>query len=930
MSLKKQKLLTLSKILSFINLLNLTLMKTTVLLSLLILTPALFSQDLEISELTCEYLTTPVGIDCHKPRLSWKIKTSERNMMQKAYSIRVSKSPSFTGNLVWKSGKINSSESNLVPYKGPDLKATQRYYWQVKIWDNNGNQSDWSPSTFWEMGILNTDEWKAKWIEPVQDTLHPNGPVLTLRKDFSLTKDIVRARVYVTAHGLYELHLNGQKVGKNLFTPGWTVYPKRLQYQVYDITGMIRKGQNTVGSMLGEGWYKGIFGYENKWGHYGKKVGLLCQLEIEYADGTKETIATDGSWKATKDGPITMNSIYNGEIYNAMKELSGWDQPGYNDARWKPVNIADYSLMNLVASESVPVREIQELKPVKIWTTPKGTLVADMGQNMVGWVRLRVQGPAGTTITLRHAEVLDKYGEVYTDNLRTAKATIRYTLKGDGIETYEPRFTFMGFRYVAVEGFPGELKPDNLTGIVIHSDMKPTGTFECSDSLIDQLQHNIQWGQKGNFLDIPTDCPQRDERLGWTGDAQVFMRTASFNMDVVPFFSKWLKDLDAEQDDRGAVPFTIPNILGDVSPSAGWSDVATIAPWTIYRVFGDKRLLEQQYPVMKKYVDYIRKVAGTSYIWKGGSIFGDWLFYKPASTNWTQPDGYTDKDLIATAFFGYSTKILIRAAKELGKEDDVKEYAGVFDNIKKAFNENFVTPAGQVLSNSQTSYVLALQFDLLPDSQKTRAVKYLVQHIRDRNDHLSTGFLGTPYICHVLSDNGYTDLAYNLLLQQTYPSWLYPVKMGATTIWERWDGIKPDSTFQNDEMNSFNHYAYGAIGDWMYQVVAGIRIGAPGYKRILICPQPDPRLNYAKATYESEYGEIESGWKFEDGGLKVNVTIPPNTTAEITLIKTTLANVKESGKPITQTFKNAKEEDGNVILEAGSGKYTFTVNKNIL
>lgn len=884
-----------------------------------------YSQKLGVYDLTSEQLVNPVGIETMQPRLSWKIKASGRNMIQNAYSIRVSESPSFSNNIVWKSGKINSSSSNLVAYNGPALESVKRYYWQVKIWDNKKNQSKWSTPAYWEMGILNTKEWRAKWIEPVQDTL-PNGPALTLRKDFAISKKITKARIYATAHGLYELHLNGKKVGDALFTPGWTSYKKRLQYQVYDITDLLKSGENTVGAILGDGWYKGHVSWPIRWGYYGKKLGLYCQLEIEFTDGTKELIITDESWKGTTQGPITLNSIFHGESYNALEELDDWDKPGYDFSSWKSVAVTDYNLDNLVPTISDPVRKIQELKPIKIWRTPKGTLVADMGQNMVGWVRLNVQGSAGTTLTLRYAEVLDKEGEFYTANLREARATTTYTLKGKGVEINEPKFTFMGFRYVAIEGFPGELKLENLTGIVIHSDLEPTGTFECSNPLINQLQKNIQWGQKGNFLDIPTDCPQRDERMGWTGDAQVFVRTAAFNMDVASFFTKWLKDMDADQKENGAIPFVIPNVVGS-KPSAGWADVVTIAPWTMYQVYGDKRILEQQYPSMKKYVEFMRREAGDDYIWKGGSVFGDWLFYRPGLEDWGVSDGHTNHDFIATAFYAYSTRILMQTAQVLGKEIDVKQYATVYKKIKKAFNESYITSIGRTISDSQTSYVLALMFDLLPEEQRPKALNYLVQNIKDRKNHLSTGFLGTPYICHVLSANGKTNVAYDLLLQETFPSWIYPVKMGATTIWERWDGIKTDSTFQTVTMNSFNHYAYGAIGDWMYRVVAGIEIGKPGYKQIIISPKPDARLGYAKATYDSRYGRIESGWKLDGNHLKVNVVIPPNTKAKIILPKTTISRVAENGKSISHTFENAREIDGDVVFEVGSGKYKFDVTQ---
>ena len=523
----------------------------------LLLMGQIMAQSLGLYDLTCEHRLNPIGIEKEQPRFSWKIRTAQRNVTQAYYAIRVATTEDFSNDVIWESGKVLSPNSNLVKYTGPVLESTQRYYWQVKISDNYNNTSGWSETYLWEMGILNLHEWKAKWIEPQQDTL-PNGPALSVRKSFNITKKVVRARVYATAHGLYELYLNGSKVSDDLFTPGWTSYHKRLQYRVYDISKLLLSGENTVGALLGDGWYKGNIGWATQSGYYGRKIGLYCQLILEYDDGTKETIISDESWKSTSKGAISMNSIYNGENYNANLEIKDWCSPDYDDHEWNNVQVADYKLENLVPSTSVPVKKIEEIIPIKIWTTPNGTLVADMGQNMVGWVRLKVQGEKGNTITLKYAEVLDKEGEFYTDNLRSAEATTQYTLNGNGVETYEPRFTFMGFRYVSIDGFSGTLSPDNITGIVIHSDMEISGEFECSSPLINQLQKNITWGQKGNFLDIPTDCPQRDERMGWTGDAQAFVRTAAYNMDVAAFFTKWLQDLEADQSNQGAVPFVVP------------------------------------------------------------------------------------------------------------------------------------------------------------------------------------------------------------------------------------------------------------------------------------------------------------------------------------------------------------------------------------
>ena len=891
-----------------------------------------YAQDLALKELTVDHKINPVGIDNRQPAFSWKITGPGYGIIQTAYSLRVATDEKFSSSkIVWESGKVITGESILQTYKGPELKSGQKYFWQVKIWDSKGKESKWSTVAFWEMGLLSPSEWKAKWIEMDADTLR-FSPAPHFRKEFPLSKTIASARVYITSHGFYELHINGKKIGDQVLTPGWTSYGKRLQYQVYDVTNALIKGNNAVGAVLGDGWYRGTLAWGNNWAVYGKHLGVLVQLKITYTDGSESLILSDETWKASNDGAIRMNDIYDGETYDANKKLTGWDIAGYNDQKWQGVKIGIYNNSNLIASEGVPVRKIQEIRPVKIFRTPNGKLIADMGQNMVGWLRLKVSGAKGTVVTLRHAEVMDKYGEFYTTNLRAAKCQLTYTLSGSGEEIYEPRFTFMGFRFVEVTGFPGELTADNLTGVVVHSDMAVTGTYESSDPLLNQLQHNIQWGQKGNFVDVPTDCPQRDERLGWTGDAQAFCRTAAYNMNVSSFFTKWLKDVAADQKPGGEVPDVIPDILNKqgaltAQPSAGWGDVSVITPWTMYLVYGDKNFLSNQYQSMKAWVEYIRKKAGDSYIWKGGSKYGDWLFYHPPVNNHTEADGYTEHDFIATAFYAYSASILAEAAKALGKEDDSKTYTELYNKIREVFINEYVTKAGRVGTCSQTSYVLALKFNLLPENLRAKAAEFLVNDIKSRGNHLSTGFLGTPYLCHVLSDNGYTDTAYDLLLQQSYPSWLYPVKMGATTIWERWDGEKTDSTFQDPGMNSFNHYAYGAIGDWMYRVSAGIETMGPGYKHILIQPHPSKKLSYSRATFESSYGTVSSGWERKDGKVVIKVKIPANTTATIILPAASQDKVTEGGKPLAQNiyFKDIKNSDNKVIMQAGSGDYTFEI-----
>jgi alpha-L-rhamnosidase len=899
----------------------------------IILSTIMVAQDLTLYDLTCEHKVNPLGVDVLQPRLSWKLSSTGYNVMQTAYSLRVSADDRFSASgITWNTGKVMSQESILIPYAGPELKAGKRYYWQVKVWDNRGKESKWSEPAFWETGLISPEAWTARWIELEGDT-NRYSPSPHFRKEFSISKKVVSARAYVTSHGLYELHLNGKKVGNQVLTPGWTSYGKRLQYQVYDVTSLLENGANAIGAVLGDGWFRGTLAWGNNWAIYGKRLGLLLELKITYADGTESTILTDDTWKGFADGAIRMNDLYNGETYDATKKLTGWNLKNYNDSGWQKVRIGNYSYGNLIASEGYPVRKIQEIKPVRIFRSPKGSLIADMGQNMVGWVRLKVAGPKGTIITLRHAEVLDKYGEFYTENLRSAKCQITYTLAGTGPETYEPRFTFMGFRYVEVSGYPGELTVDNLTGVVVHSDMPSTGSYESSNELIDQLQHNIRWGQQGNFVDVPTDCPQRDERLGWTGDAQAFSRTAAFNYDVSAFFTKWLKDLAADQKPGGEVPDVIPDVLNrqdakTASPSAGWGDVSVIVPWTMFTVYNDMKLLETQYPSMKAWVEYIRKKAGDSYIWKGGSKYGDWLFYHPPVNNHSEPDGFTEHDFIATAFYAYSTSLLAKAAAALGNTSDEKEYTDLFNKIKKVFINEYVTSAGRVGTNSQTSYVLALKFNLLPENLRPLAAEFLVSNIKSRRNHLSTGFLGTPFICHVLASSGYTEVAYDLLLQETYPSWLYPVKMGATTIWERWDGQKTDSTFQDPGMNSFNHYAYGAIGDWMYRVSAGIETLSPGYKHLLIQPHPTAKMRFSRASFESPYGKVESGWEKTEGKTIVNVKIPANTTAVINLPSASAAKVLVNGRPFTTEtgFSDINQQEGNLIFKSGSGAYVFEIS----
>jgi alpha-L-rhamnosidase len=894
--------------------------------------PGKAQMKIEVAELHTEYKKNPIGIDVRRPRLAWQIRSAQRGVVQSAYQIRVARNERVLGSpgdTVWDSGKVTSDESVHCVYAGPPLQSGQRYYWQARIWDGGGVASDWSAPAYWEMGLLESTDWQANWIEPdLQEDTSKSGPVAMLRGVFTLSEDVQQARAYVTSHGLYEMRLNGRRVGDQLFTPGWTSYNKRLQYQTYDVTSLVRRGDNAVGVLLGNGWYRGNVGFTGQRNRYGKTLAALMQIKVTYKSGKVETATTNRTWKSTT-GPILMSEIYRGETYDARLEKTGWAEPGFDDHDWSGVKVASYSKDILVAPAGPPVRKTEEVKPVKVFKTPGGDTVADMGQNMVGWVRLTAQGPAGTTVTLRHAEVLDSQGNFYVQNLRGAEQKVQYTLKGKGIEVFEPHFTFQGFRYLAVDGYPGELGPDALTGIVIHSNITPASEFETSSELINQLQHNIIWGQKGNFLDVPTDCPQRDERLGWTGDAQVFSRTAAFNMDVAGFFTKWLRDLAADQYESGSVPHVIPDALGTPKKPAGgsaaWADASVIIPWNMYLSYGDKRILEEQYASMAKWVEYERVRAGDDFIWDGDFHFGDWLAF--ATTRADYPGATTGKDLIATAFFAHSTDLLARIARVLGKQEDAAKYSDLLLKIKSAFCREYVTETGRVGENTQTAYAVALQFDLLPEDLRPVAARRLAQEIRERR-HLTTGFVGTPYLCHVLSRYGYLDEAYMLLNREEYPSWLYPVKQGATTIWERWDGQKPDGSFQDKGMNSFNHYAYGAIGEWMYRVMAGIEIDeqAPGYKHVLIQPRSGGGFTNVKASHISMYGKVSSAWNLKDGRFELAVEIPANTRATVRLPNADLATVLEGGQSVTTGNGIARkwQEGNSAVLDVGSGSYVFS------
>jgi alpha-L-rhamnosidase len=886
---------------------------------------------LSISNLRTENQVNPVGLDITSPRFSWVLLSDKRNVKQTAYEIVVKQNK----NTVWSSGKILSDASIHISYEGKPLQSGNRYTWQVKVWDNQGNQSAWSAAANYSIALLNpAQEFSAQWITSGLKGDTTFGIVPQFRKQFSSAKKIATATAYITAKGVYEAYMNGKRIGDAYLTPGWTAYQKRLLYQTFDVTQLIKSGENAIGASVADGWYRGELAWEKKTNLYGKETALLFQLVIKYTDGSMQTVISDGSWKASAS-PMLTSEIYDGEVYDARLEQKNWMTPGFDDSKWNAVEVRDASKNILSASTNELIKKHEVIKPIKVLTTPKGEQVLDFGQNLVGWVNMNVSGKAGEKIILSHAEAMDKYGNLYFENLRNAKAQDTYILKGEGIENYEPHFTFHGFRYVRVEGLTEKINPDNFTAIALYSAMQPSGSFECSNPLVNQLQKNIQWSQRGNFLDVPTDCPQRDERLGWTGDAEVFSRTAAYNFNVNNFFAKWLKDVAADQRSNGSIPFVIPDALkgsffDNPVGAAGWSDAGIIIPWNMYVVYADKKLLAEQYSSMKAYLNYMRGAAKNE-LWNTGFQFADWLSYRVDDSKAFigMKSAITDNYLVAQCFYAYSTDLMIKSAKVLGKNEEAKDYEQLLEKIKAAFQKEYMTASGRLISETQTAYILALQFDMLPVNMREQAVNRLVENIKSYNYHLTTGFLGTPFLTPVLTRFGKVDVAYKLLLQDTYPSWLYPVKMGATTIWERWDSQKPDSTFQDPGMTSFNHYAYGAVGDWLYRDVAGLNTDEQetGYKKIIIKPYIGGNLSFVKTSYQSVYGKIASGWKVDDAATTYNIEIPANTSATVYLPAATVNDILDNGKPLSAEIKFAGIENGFAKLEVGSGKYEFTVKK---
>lgn len=823
-------------------------------------------------------LVDPLGYPGPIPTFSWKLPEGVKR--QRACQIEVREAEK----ILWDSGWMESDRSTLVPYRGAPLQSRQRVEWRVRFRDENDRDHGWSGFARLEVGLLSNDDWKARWIRPSEAPDPARESVGYMRRTFLVPRQVARARLYATARGLFDFQLNGVRVGRDYFANGLTSYHKRLDTLAYDVTTQLKAGENTLQGLLGAGWYGGRFPFRTKeLGPFGKDTALLVQLEITYADGSNDTIASDSQWEGTYSGPIVSSSIYDGEDFDARRE----------PANWKPVAASEVlGTAALTPKPFAPVRQTHLLATQKITEPKPGRYIFDVGQNMVGWARLRIPVEKDQTVTIRFAEMLQDDGTLYTENYRTAKSTDTYTAGQSGEISWEPCFTFHGFRYVELSGLPSGVKPRNewVTGVVLYSELPTTGTFVSSHEKLNQLQSNIVWGWRGNSLDIPTDCPQRDERAGWTGDAQAFCPTAMFNTDAHGFWKSWLGSMRDDQDADGVIPEIIP--VADQKPrekSPGWMDAATIIPWDVYVRTGDVSLLADNFEMMAKLVDWYRgqSVDGLLPNIRG---FGDWLQPYPRGRD-TPEDrrgarrGDTPLPLLGVAFYARSAQILADSARVLGRTADSKRYEAEAAGIRAAFTREYFDENGKLRHSpeTQTAYVLAIAFDLIPATLKAQAGENLVRLVNEAGGHLGTGFLGTPFLAQVLDQTGHADVAAALLFQDSYPSWFYPIDQGATTMWERWNSYTRDKGFGDSNMNSFNHYAYGAIGQWMYERLAGLAPDPsyPGYKHFFVRPLIVRQLDSARADLDTPYGKAASAWRKQGNKVAMEVVVPPNTTATI-------------------------------------------------
>lgn len=894
---------------------------------------------LKITRIHIDYEINPVGV-AKTPQFGWEMESDGRCVKQISYRLWIATDPEFE-KIVYDSKTVQSEESAHVRADGFEMASLTKYYVRVEItaesiakdMDESREKRTESASgdPAWFVSALTKDgEWIAPFVSAETDDSYKECSKGTyVRGQIIVKKPLKEAYAVTTALGLYHFFLNGEKVGEDEMAPGWTSYRKHLLYQTYEVTEYLKEGYNTAGAMLAAGWYKGVMGLTKARNNYGDRTGFAMQLLLRYADGSEERVCTGSNWTGA-DSPVIFSEIYDGETYDAALEIDGWAEAealtGAEESGtvlWRDTVQVPFDTSVLCAQGGARVKMMDTMPCQEIICTPKKETVLDFGQNMTGRIHVTATGKAGDVIELHCFEILDKDGNVYLDNLRQAKATMKYIFSKDGTITWHPGFTYMGFRYALVVSYPGEVKKENFVAHTLHSEMERTGQITCSNPLLNQLHHNYLWGMKGNFLDVPTDCPQRDERLGWTGDAQIFCRTASYLANTYTFFKKWLCDVAADQTPEGGVPHVVPNIeegrtddnwLLSQGPhsAAAWADVAVIAPWTLYLMFGDKEILKKQYESMKGWISFMQEHS-EDYIWNYKLQFGDWVALDAEEGSYF---GATPNDLTCTAYFAYSTGLFAKMARILEKPE-AAEYEALYEKIVHKFQQTFFDENGDMTAQTQTAHIVALYFKLTPEKYISKTVEGLKRLLEKENGHLVTGFVGTPYFCHALSQNGCVKEAYDLLLKEDFPSWLYQVKMGATTIWEHWDGLKPDGSMWSADMNSFNHYAYGAIGEWMYRVMAGLETDEQraGFRHAVLYPRPGGSLAWAEGSFHSIYGEESVRWEQKDKQVTLRVRIPANTTAEIRL---------DNGDAVSEADGLVfTQGEGYLTADAGSGEYVI-------
>lgn len=928
-------------------------------------------------DLRCEYVTEPVGIDVKKPRFSWVLQSEKRSAEQTAYRLVVATSPEALEPDqadCWDSGKAASNETAQIEYAGKPLESNTTYFWKVCVWDGPGKQSAWSHYATFSTGLLSPDDWKAMWITG-------EG---TARRDFTVEKPVACAYAYVCGLGYYELRLNGRKVGDYVLDPGWTDYDKTVLYTAFNITPLLCAGENVAGLLLGNGRYNPpdelVARSPIELNKYGTRPVGIVQINICYTDGTSDIVVSDGSWKVT-EGPIVMNDIWDGETYDARLEKCGWDLPGYDASDWQNASVVEGPKGKLRSHATFPhIKVNKTIQPRSVTNPRPGVYVFDFGQNFAGWVKLKnVNGQRGTEVKLRFAELLDAEGMLNTVPNREAKATDTYILHGAGGESWEPRFTYHGFRYVEVTGFPGTPDIENIEGKVVHSAVEPTGSFSCSNQLINQIHSLVLWSQKSNLMSVPTDCPQRDERMGWMGDAQLTSEEAVHNFSMAGFYSKYVNDIADAQREDGQVSDVIPAYWSLYPADPAWGTATIVLPWTMYLYYGDERILKDRYEVMKKYVEYLKSQAKDGLVSYGK--FGDWCPPMEVVSSKT-PIHFT-----AAWYYFHDVLTLSKIAKKIGRDEDAAAYEELAETIKKKFNERYLLEdrysgedmetvmqrmellmPGDVSDDqrekrirshirllspiSQTANTLPLYLDMVPEEKRQAIIDNLIENIANtRSGHLNMGIVGTRYIFHVLTELGYADLAYKVVTRDTYPSWGYMIKEGATTLWERWEDLVEGG------MNSHNHIMFGTMDSWFYKTLAGIvhDPDAPAYRHFCIEPHPVGDLTHASASLNTVRGQIVSEWRKgpgrkdagqNRGAFALEVRVPAGSRATVSLPVGELSGepaeeltpdtmtVKESETVVWENarFKEGvdgitegRAENGRVLFEVGSGRYRFTV-----